>query len=159
MARIKEAQAYIEMKERHQRDFDELPLMFAFDRKQFEQGLEKRGWKEDQVVSMGCGGYATADGAKVIMDALKHHADELTAAMEDPEFAYGAFLYEMVNHEYSYNYDGDWDVLKCFYSLDGCKADGFDNYANYAGMTHDAMNAYVKARKRYYELCGENGWW
>ena len=46
---------------------------------------------------------------------LKRHTKEVQDKLKtDPEFAEAAFLYEMDNHEYAINYDGDDDVLRCF---------------------------------------------
>ena len=47
--------------------------------------------------------------------------NELEAALEaandplrDYEHARNAFKYEMFNHEYAINWQGDWDVINCF---------------------------------------------
>lgn len=45
---------------------------------------------------------------------LKRHTEEIHEALKDEEFAEAAFLYEMDNHEYAINWDGDADVLACF---------------------------------------------
>ena len=34
--------------------------------------------------------------------------------INDLDFAYSAFEYEMYNHEYPINWQGDWDVCSCF---------------------------------------------
>ena len=39
---------------------------------------------------------------------------QLHTAMKDEDFAEAAFLYEMDNHEYAINWDGDEDVMSCF---------------------------------------------
>ena len=45
---------------------------------------------------------------------IKRHKTELDELMEDHDVAYEAFLYEMNNHEYAINCEGDCDVLGCF---------------------------------------------
>ena len=45
---------------------------------------------------------------------MKRHHDETIEALKDKEFAVAAFRYEMDNHEYAINWDGDADVLGCF---------------------------------------------
>lgn len=45
---------------------------------------------------------------------MKRHTSEIKEAMKDPDFAEPAFRYEMDNHEYAINWDGDDDVLGCF---------------------------------------------
>jgi hypothetical protein len=47
-------------------------------------------------------------------ELLEDQRHELKMAMKDKEFAYEAFMYEMDNHEYAINWDGDADVLACF---------------------------------------------
>ena len=37
------------MKERHQKEVNELPYMFAFDNEQFKRGLEKLGLNENEM--------------------------------------------------------------------------------------------------------------
>ena len=70
---------------------------------------------------------------------LKRHTKELHEALKDEEFAEAAFLYEMDNHEYAINWDGDADVLACF-SLDEKKLHemGLD------GAYHRARRAHMK---------------
>lgn len=45
---------------------------------------------------------------------LKDQHKETLETLKDKEFAVAAFRYEMDNHEYAINYDGDDDVLGCF---------------------------------------------
>ena len=76
---------------------------------------------------------------------FKRHNEELHEALKDEEFAEAAFLYEMNNHEYAINWDGDDDVLDCF------------------GLTFDKLkelnlvNAYSRARKAHYKQMEECG--
>ena len=66
---------------------------------------------------------------------------ELNEAMKDPEFAKSAFRYEMDNHEYSINWDGDSDVLNCF----GWTPESF------AKVDISIQNAYLFARNEHIE--------
>lgn len=50
--------------------------------------------------------------AKRFVGLLKRHRKEIyDLLMSNNEIAYETFLYEMDNHEYAINWDGDWDVL------------------------------------------------
>ena len=58
-------------------------------------------------------------------DEFVNRMDELEKAMEaandplrDYEHAKNAFKYEMLNHEYAINWQGDWDVINCFCKVD-----------------------------------------
>jgi hypothetical protein len=85
------------------------------------------------------------ENAKPFVDMLQRHQDELQEAMKNAEFAEAAFRYEMDNHEYALNYDGDDEVLRCF---------GMTN-ADLVKM--DLENAYRRARNRhmkYFENLG-----
>ena len=70
-----------------------------------------------------------------------NHAKELNEAMKDPEFAKSAFRYEMDNHEYAINWEGDADVLSCF----GWDPDTFSK------VHTEIQNAYLDARKEHME--------
>ena len=54
------------------------------------------------------------ENAKPFMDMLVRHSQEVKDSLLDEAFAEEAFLYEMDNHEYAINWDGDDDVLSCF---------------------------------------------
>ena len=69
---------------------------------------------------------------------LKRHTREVKdLIVNDKDVAEAAFLYEMDNHEYAINYDGDDDVLRCF-GMD------FDDLQE-AGL----MDAYRRARNAH----------
>ena len=74
--------------------------------------------------------------------------------MKDAEFAIGAFVYEMQNHEYAINrYQGDYDVLSCFCDNELEFGDRKD-YKDY--LTEDGheewIALYKEARQKYFEL-------
>jgi hypothetical protein len=62
-------------------------------------------------------------------------------------FAYEAFEYEMYNHEYPINWQGDWDVCSCFgecaYSDDKYGTD----YLKELGFSEAVIRQYMKAQK------------
>jgi hypothetical protein len=66
----------------------------------------------------GHGDIVKRENAKALIKLLERHTKELREKLkEDEEFAEAAFLWEMDNHEYAINWDGDADVLDRF-SLD-----------------------------------------
>lgn len=98
-------QDYLKLRDRQMQELNSFPIAYAFDEKQLEEALEKLGaTKEECVTIFGHGDIVKKENTKKFVDMLKRHTDEVKEA----------FLYEMGNHEYAINYDGDGDVLGCF---------------------------------------------
>lgn len=132
-------QEYLDFKKRQQKEFEDFPIAYAFNDKQLEEALEKLGATKDECVSVfGHGDIVKRENAKALIKLLERHTKELREKLkEDEEFAEAAFLYEMDNHEYAINWDGDADVLDCF-SLDW-------NMLRKFGLHH----AYDRARRQH----------
>lgn len=92
---------YIKLKEQHQKEVNEFPIMFAFSLEQFREGMEKLGvTKKEELVSIGYGGYIRETDAEAYIQMHKRMNEEDREAMKDPEYCYEAFRYELANHEY-----------------------------------------------------------
>lgn len=101
-------ETYKQMKERHQKEVNALPIMFAFSDEQFKEGMRKLGLEPtdyDKIYSLGAGGYYRREDSDMIHDCFKRHNQEMKEAMQDEEFATGAFRYELANHEYCITMD------------------------------------------------------
>ena len=109
-------QEYLDLRSRHQKEFDEFPIAYAFNDKQLEEALEKLGAaKEECVTVFGHGDIVKKENVNALLAMLDRQQDELIRhLLDDAEFAEEAFLNEMDNHEYAINYSGDEDVLDCF---------------------------------------------
>ena len=84
---------------------------------------------------------------------LEKRKDEMKNSYD---YWYKAFLHEMWNHEYGINYQGNWDVLSCFYN--GVKYNNYDDYNAYfkqLNMPEVQQKAYRDARKEYFRVCEE----
>jgi hypothetical protein len=140
-------QEYLDFKKRQQKEFEDFPIAYAFNDKQLEEALEKLGATKDECVSVfGHGDIVKRENAKALIKRLERHTKELREKLkEDEEFAEAAFLYEMDNHEYAINFDGDADVLDCF-SLD------WDMLRKF-GLHH----AYDRARRQHMKNAEEWG--
>ena len=144
---------YEEYRENRQTEFNALPIFFAFSNEQFEKALNERGVTlEDapnKVCKYGYGGFYLKSDADIIKEYHKRDRDsELREMMnKDLDFAYGAFKYEMYNHEYPINWQGDWDVCNCFgeceYSDDKYGVD----YLRELGFSEAVIGQYYKARR------------
>ena len=153
---------YQEYKRIKQEGFNALPVFFAFGRNQFKEAMEKRGLTEndtDKIFALGAGGYYLKKDADQIR-AYFNKKDELPELMLDHDFAVDAFYYEMANHEYHINYQGDWDVLNCFYNVEwlGDCADPAD-YLNELDIPAEVKRYYIEAREKFLRDANKNDWY
>ena len=106
------AQAYVDMMKRQQQELSDFPIAYAFNEEQLEEALIKlNATKEECVTYMNMGDIIKRTDIPAFKAMLRRHTEELQTAMQNEEFAEAAFLYEMDNHEYAINWDGDADVL------------------------------------------------
>lgn len=99
---------YTELKSKHQEEIDAFPFEFAFNQSQFEEMMIKWGLTPndtDKIYSIGGGGYVRKSDAEAMHELFDRHEAERKAAMQDDEYLYQMFNYELANHEYSYTYD------------------------------------------------------
>lgn len=129
---------YLDLQEKHRKEISDFPIAYAFNDQQLKEALEKLNATKDECVTIfGHGDIVKKENAPKFLAMLKRHTKETQEKMKDPEFAEAAFLYEMDNHEYAINWDGDADVLACF---------GM-NYDDLAEM--DLEGAYRRARNQH----------
>lgn len=145
---------YEEYRDAKQKEINELPLFFAFSNEQLEDHLKNRNATRADIYKLGdTGGFYLKKDAPVIRAAFSKKS-ELQELMKDHEFAVGAFLYEMNNHEYAINdYQGDWEVCCCFCEKE-CEFDDDKTYEEYlteAGHS-DWIPAYKEAMEKHYKL-------
>lgn len=140
------AQAYLNLKKKQEEEFANFPIAYAFNDKQLTEALEKLGaTKEECVTVFGHGDIVKRSDAKALIAMMKRHTKELQDALNDEEFAEGAFLYEMDNHEYAINWTADDDVLACFsLTFEDIRKKGL-------------MDAYNRARHAHYKHAEEWG--
>lgn len=144
---------YRDYVETRNKEVNELPIKFAFGKDQFREMMESWGLTEndtDKIYSLGFGGgYFLRKDADII-HAYFTKPSELKKLMRDKEFAIEAFEYEMDNHEYAINYQGDWDVCNCFSS----KELEYDSNKDYTDYLLEAK--YPKYMIGYYEEARKN---
>ena len=75
----------------------------------------------------------------------------------DYDYMFTAFYYELGNHEYQINWQGDWDVLRCWGDIKwrGECAD-VEPYFDELGFTETQRKAYRDAVKAYLRDCRKN---
>lgn len=138
-------QAYLDLIEKQQKELEEFPIAYAFNQEQLEEALVKLGANDisECVTIAGHGDIIKKTDVKAFNTMLKRHKEEIYEALKNEEFAEAAFLYEMNNHEYAINWDGDADVLSCFCLNEKMLVD--------MGLER----AYLRARKRHMEYARE----
>ncbi len=103
---------YQELKAKHQAEVEAFPFMWAFDEKQFNEGMKGLGLEPtdtDKIFSIGAGGYIRKTDAPAMKEMFARHKAELKAARAADKkakgFTFEMFLYELDNHEYCYTGD------------------------------------------------------
>lgn len=114
MATNSKKKEYLEMQRKHQEEVNNFPIAFAFSENQVDDALRKIGAKslDECVTVFGTGDIIKKEDKTDLLNMLIGFTEELHEKMKnDKEFAEAAFEYEMDNHEYAINWDGDEDVL------------------------------------------------
>lgn len=105
---------YIEMKERHQKEFDNFPMKFAFSDKQFKESMEELGLTEkdkDKIVVISAGGFIRKSDLEAYKEMCQRVAKEMQDAINEDKTGEGfikdMFKNELANHEYCITYELD----------------------------------------------------
>jgi len=104
---------YITMKTRHQQEVNDFPMFFAFNNKQFDEGMKSFGLdpnETNKIYKLGnTGGYYLRTDAEKLNEMLYRHAKEIQDAIDSDTtgdgFIFEMFYYELANHEYIVTYD------------------------------------------------------
>lgn len=159
---------YTEFKDMLQNKANDLPMFYAFSNEQLDNALDDMGlslkdMKGNKIIRMGFGSFCLKSDLDYVLSEL-HSVDEMKREfIKDYEHAYDAFFYEMGNHEYHINYEGDWDVLSCFgLNDDVCEyEDGkdVDEYMDAMGLSPVTKAAYHDARGDFLRIADEKDWY
>lgn len=140
--------AYSNLTATHRKELDSFPIVYAFNEKQLQEGLKKLGVEsvKECVTIFGHGDIVKKGDADKFINMLERHSEEIKdLIVSDERIAEIAFRYEMDNHEYAINWDGDEEILRCFgLGYDDLEKLGLDG-------------AYRKARKAHMEYMQEAG--
>ena len=104
--------AYQEMKDRQQKEFDAFPMGASFSDQQFQQMMEKWGLTlndTDKICSIGGGCYirkTDKEALCALINRLNNEKENAIAAdLTGDGFIFDMFVYELANHEYCITYD------------------------------------------------------
>lgn len=106
---------YAEMRERHRKEFGELPIGFAFDNGQYAEMLRKWGLEpgrdNGKVISIGFGGYIQRKDFQDYHSMLSRQESETREAVRGDDtgegFIYEMFATELADHEFGCTMDAD----------------------------------------------------
>lgn len=113
--------AYITLESKHSKEVHEFPMAFAFDIKQFEEGMRKLGLDPgdtDKIFRFDGGGFVRLSDADRFREMFDRHEKERKEAIDgDPTgdgYIYGMFYCKLNDNEYTYTYDPEdtLDALK-----------------------------------------------
>lgn len=131
---------YAELRQRQQKEFDSLPLGFAFSQKQFNEMME--GWgldpeKDlDKILRIPGGGYVQKKDADLLHQTVERHDTEMAEAIAEDKTGEG-FIYEMFLYNLDVDtasYDSDlrrlWDAVAADEedTADWSDFDSFDSF-------------------------------
>lgn len=98
---------YIELRNKHEKEFNDFPKSFAFSRQQFKEGMENLGLTEkdiDKVFSIGHGGFIRKTDVEACVKMCENHKNEIWDAINNDKtgeaFIYDMFSFELANHEF-----------------------------------------------------------
>ena len=99
---------YLELKRRHQEEINAFPMAFAFNKKQFAEGMIKLGLEPtdtDKIFKFGdTGGFYRREHSEALISMLDRHEQEKWEAIHNDTtgegFIFQMFDYELANHEY-----------------------------------------------------------
>ncbi len=111
--------AYLELKKRHQTEFNTFPMVFAFTQEDLEKGMRKLGLdptEKDKVCSLfGAGDIIRKSDVETYKSMSLRHRRELEDAIKADRtgrgFIFDMFLYELSANEYGFTEDAS-DTLE-----------------------------------------------
>ena len=134
-------------KERHQIEFicfANKNMFFAFDKKQFEEGMKKLGLEPSEtnkIVSIGAGGYLLKEKIDDFKSLTKKQKEELKELRKNKkQFAADMFAYELANHEFDLTRDLSETLDTLGMTLSGIKKEP---------ETYEALKTVLKEHYNY----------
>lgn len=99
---------YTSLKSKHEAEINAFPFGFAFNKDQFDEMMTKWGFKpthRSQVMYLEGGCFIRKSDYNAMQEMFDRHEAERKEAMNDDDYLFQMFNYELANHEYSYTYD------------------------------------------------------
>lgn len=122
---------YLTLHQKQQQEFNEFPMAFAFDEKQFDRGMAKLRVAPEDTDKIyefrGTGGFYRRTDAVRLHEMLNRHKAERQAAL-DGDITGDGYIYEMFKcelevHEYTYTEDISDTLEYLGFTMDDIAAD------------------------------------
>lgn len=107
--------AYEQLRQKQQEEFDAFPIHFAFGQEQIDRKIKELKLSKDpkkraeQIVPIGAGGFVLKKDFPAFAEMCKRHSRQRIEAMAEGEkggtYLYDMFRTELVNHEYGLTVD------------------------------------------------------
>ena len=102
--------AYLRLKEKHQKEINDFPMAFAFSNEQLTEAMEKLEVTEiKELISIGAGGLIKKSDKYKLLEIYSQQKAESKTAIDADKTGEGyikdMFEYELANHEYNYTMD------------------------------------------------------
>ena len=104
---------YSELKARQQKEINAFPMAFAFSDNQLQEALKKLNSEKSDVLSIGGGGIIRKSDRAGFSELFQRHMSEQESNLDNEEYLYSMFLYELANHEYCITYDLEPTLSAC----------------------------------------------
>ena len=112
---------YVELHRRQQEEVNSFPMFFAFNDRQFAEGMKRLGLKPTdtkKIYKLGnTGGFYRKSDAQAFRDMMDRHNREMADAIAEDTtgdgFIFDMFSYELANHEYCITYDPEPTLSAC----------------------------------------------
>ena len=135
---------YKAMKEKHTKEMNDFPMMFAFSDDQFIKGMDVLGVTDkSDLLSIGYGGFIRKADRNALDELMEKHDREMKDAISNDTtgdgFIYDMFNYELANHEYCVTCDVTDTLEALDLTIEQIKAD------------ERLLNGLNKARKNQFE--------
>lgn len=113
-------ETYVEMMKRHQEEFNNFPVAFAFDKEGVKEGLKKLGLTENdtnKVIEIEAGGFIKKEDKQAYEDMFDNHYKEIQEAIKTDRtgenFIKEMFYEELKNYDYGYTGDLSNTLMYC----------------------------------------------
>lgn len=145
---------YLTLKNKIRDEGNAFPYGFAFSDEQFDRMMEKWGLgptDTDKIVQLGMGAFVRKADIKAMQEMWRRHDKMIADAVAEDKtgegFVYEAFLYELQNHEYLFNYDKEQILNTINLSLKDLEENNI------------IADAFKRAERAYFKMCDDNDWW
>lgn len=127
--------AYRQLKDEKQKEFNAFPMAFAFSEQQLKEGLDKLGITKDEAVGIGAGGFIRKSDLEDFKAMVERWQDAEAEAIANDKTGEGfikdMFVYELDNHEFGYTGNSEDTVRSLGLTYEKIKSDkalsrGFD---------------------------------